>query len=214
MDTMTTDELLASDPDFAAVCDARRDEAIAHMEATAQLSREDRCAALMGAVVSGDARAFDDLYRTLAPRIRGYLRSLCRNEHTAEDLTQTTFLKIHRARHTYRLGAAVAPWAFTIARRVWLDHRRSAARRHEFLTPDGAPLDVEAPADDEPAWTDAAALALEALSDLGADQRAAVTALHLEGLSLREAAARQGCSEGALKVRAHRGYVAMRASLS
>ena len=37
MDTMTTDALLASDPDFAAVCDARRDAAIEHMEATTGL---------------------------------------------------------------------------------------------------------------------------------------------------------------------------------
>ena len=37
MDTMTTDALLANDPDFAAICDARRDAAIAHMEAASGL---------------------------------------------------------------------------------------------------------------------------------------------------------------------------------
>ena len=91
---------------------------------------------------------------------------------------------------------------------------RTNARRRESLTPDGAPLDVEEPVAEETVWPVDASLALEALSDLGADQRAAVTALHLDGLSLREAAARQGCSEGALRVRAHRGYVALRASLT
>ena len=39
------------------------------------------------------------------------------------------------------------------------------------------------------------------------------TLIHLEGLSVAEAAARAGVSSGALKVRAHRGYRALRALL-
>ncbi len=52
-----------------------------------------------------------------------------------------------------------------------------------------------------------------ALRDLPPAQREAVELIHLEGLSVVEAAARAGVSRSALKVRAHRGYRALRAQL-
>ena len=52
-----------------------------------------------------------------------------------------------------------------------------------------------------------------ALAGLPRAQREAVELIHIEGLSAAEAAARAGVSAGALKVRAHRGYRALRASL-
>jgi RNA polymerase sigma-70 factor (ECF subfamily) len=54
----------------------------------------------------------------------------------------------------------------------------------------------------------------DALSQLPASQREAVELIHLQGLSVTEAAARVGISPGALKVRAHRGYRALRARLA
>jgi RNA polymerase sigma-70 factor (ECF subfamily) len=53
----------------------------------------------------------------------------------------------------------------------------------------------------------------EALLTLPPAQRQAVELLQVQGLSVVEAAARAGVSPGALKVRAHRGYRAMRARL-
>jgi RNA polymerase sigma-70 factor (ECF subfamily) len=44
-------------------------------------------------------------------------------------------------------------------------------------------------------------------------QREAVALIQLDGLSVAEAAARVGVSAGALKVRAHRGYRALRKAL-
>ncbi len=52
-----------------------------------------------------------------------------------------------------------------------------------------------------------------ALAQLPASQREAVELIHLKGLSVAEAAAQVGISPGALKVRAHRGYRALRARL-
>jgi RNA polymerase sigma-70 factor (ECF subfamily) len=53
----------------------------------------------------------------------------------------------------------------------------------------------------------------QALSQLPPSQREAVELIHLEGLSVAEAADRAGTTPGALKVRAHRGYRALRALL-
>ena len=53
-----------------------------------------------------------------------------------------------------------------------------------------------------------------ALASLPDAQRQAVTLIHVEGLSVAEAAERAGVSKTALKVRAHRGYRAMHARLT
>src|SRR5690348_13085085 len=79
--------------------------------------------ALMGAFLDGDARAFDELFRLLSPRVVRFLRYLCGDLRVAEDLAQTTFLKVHRARESYQRGAPLEPWVFAIARRTFLDHR-------------------------------------------------------------------------------------------
>jgi len=53
----------------------------------------------------------------------------------------------------------------------------------------------------------------EALDRLPAAQREAFEMLQLEGISVAAAAARAGTTTGALKVRAHRAYKALRAIL-
>src|SRR5947209_1903026 len=85
------------------------------------------CAA-MEAYLAGRMEGFDALHAALAGRIRGYLLSLCRDRTLAEDLTQDTFLQMHRSRRTYEPGRAVTPWVFAIARHVYLMNRRSAGR--------------------------------------------------------------------------------------
>jgi RNA polymerase sigma-70 factor (ECF subfamily) len=52
-----------------------------------------------------------------------------------------------------------------------------------------------------------------ALSALPDSQREAVELIHLHGYSIAEAAERAGATKAALKVRAHRGYRAMRAHI-
>ena len=77
-------------------------------------------------------------------------------------------------------------------------------------------LDVEGdqlPAAPEPARAPLSAPLVAALDTLPRNQRQAVVLLKLEGLSVHEAARRVGVSPGALKLRAHRGYRALRERL-
>src|SRR5688500_19487910 len=85
----------------------------------------------MDRFVDGDARAFEDLYHLLAPRLERSLRFMTGDRHLAQDLTQTTFLKVLRARDTYQRGMAVKAWVWTIARRTYLDDRRRRSRKCE-----------------------------------------------------------------------------------
>ncbi|MBL8601197.1 MAG: RNA polymerase sigma factor [Myxococcales bacterium] len=174
----------------------------------------DTLEALMARVQAGERAAFEQLYARLGGRVLGFLRAMARDPQLAEDLTQTTFLKVFRARETWRRGAPVEPWVFAIARHAWLDHLRRTRRRPERVTDDGR---VPEASDD--------ALGAEGFDRLDADSlaalergiaalpeahREALLLLKVEGLSVHEAAAVAGVSPGNLKVRAHRAYEALR----
>jgi RNA polymerase sigma-70 factor (ECF subfamily) len=172
---------------------------------------------LMQRYQAGDASAFRELYALVAPRMLGYLNKLAKSRAVADDLLQQTFLKIHRARGAYVVGADPLPWFYSIAHRTFLDEARKTSRAVVRAGGDDLP---EVPAGitgesadraDEPrADPELAKAALDALADLPTQQREAVVLTKLEGKSVAEAAAIAGTSVGAMKVRAHRGYEALR----
>ena len=173
---------------------------------------------LMAQYCEGDASAFRALYALVAPRLLGYLLKMARERAVAEDLLQLTFLKLHRSRGAYVRGADPLPWIYSIAHRTFLDEARRV-KRAVVRVGEGDEL-PEQPADirgetaerrDEPrADPELVKAALDALSELPAQQREAVVLTKLDGKSVAEAAEIAGTSVGAMKVRAHRGYEALR----
>jgi RNA polymerase sigma-70 factor (ECF subfamily) len=167
----------------------------------------------MQAAQGGDAAAYRNLLTTIQPKIRAIVRGKIREEAAAQDVVQNALLSIHRGRSTYRAERPFGPWMSAIVRNSIIDHFRERKRRGD--------REVELRVEDWAAESEAAefggvplapelAAALAALPDA---QREAVTLLQMEGLSVAEAALRVGVSPGALKVRAHRGYRAMRQAL-
>lgn len=167
----------------------------------------------MQAAQAGDASAYRMLLTTIQPRIRAMVRGKIRQEAAAEDVVQNALLSIHRGRSTYRPERPFGPWMRAIVRNSIIDHFRERKRRGD--------REVELIVEQWPDTSDSAdsesvelapelAAALAALPDA---QREAVTLVQVKGLSVAEAALRVGISPGALKVRAHRGYRAMREAL-
>jgi RNA polymerase sigma-70 factor, ECF subfamily len=184
---------------------------------------EPRAAELMGRYCDGDARAFRDLYALTAPRLLRYLQRMASDRAAAEDLLQQVFLKVHRARSAYVRGADPIPWLYAIAHRTFLDEarRRKRARVSVARDPDATPevpahlsgkpaAEVEEDGGPEPALL---AAALAALDDLPQNQKEAVVLVKISGKSILEAATIAGTTPGAMKLRAHRGYVALRKAL-
>jgi len=168
----------------------------------------------MEAYLGGGIEAFDALYEALASRIRRYLLSLCRDAALADDLTQETFLQMHRSRRTYEPGRPVTPWVFAIARHVYLIQRRATARRLRFEEMVAADTrSNETMHDAARALTDADQVR-HALRDVPADQREALLMHHVHGWSFVEIAARLGIRVNAAKTRAFRGMRRMREHLS
>jgi RNA polymerase sigma-70 factor (ECF subfamily) len=162
-----------------------------------------------------------EVYDLGAPAVLTFLLHLCRDRPLAEDLTQETFLRIHRARGLYRSGAPVLPWAYTIARRLFLDSvrsRRSEVQEsfdHEAETPPPKEGGGMSPSAEELLANAELAQAVEdALARIPESQASAFRLLKGEGLSIAEVAAVMGTSKGAVKLRAHRAYLALRALLA
>jgi RNA polymerase sigma factor (sigma-70 family) len=166
---------------------------------------------LMERYVDGDAEAFEFLYRRVSPNLMGYLLRLTRNRERAEDLLQITFSKIHRARGSFLKGAPVLPWILAIARRSFLDERRSAQVRTEDLSPDGSMPEPQLEERALPAeLSDALEVALDRLPET---YREAIVLTKITGLSVAEAATVLGSTETAVKLRVHRGYNQLRKEL-
>lgn len=171
----------------------------------------------MDRYAAGEDDAFSELYDPLAPRLYGYLLRQTRNPARAEDLVQQTFLQMHCARGRFIRGAAVVPWAFAIARRLLIDGVRRDGREVSFEGNEesgGREAASSLMPQDDAMHAKQLAMAVEReLSRLPEGQRAAFELVKAEGLSMAEAAAVLGTTVGAVKLRAHRTYELLRASL-
>ena len=176
---------------------------------------------LMTRYCDGDAGAFRELYTLVAPRLLGYLLKMARERALADDLLQQTFLKVHRARTAYVRGADPLPWINSIAHRTFIDetrkHKRAVVRVGEAEelpeVPAGLTGESDDRRDDGRGDPELMAAALDALAGLPVQQREAVVLTKLDGKTVAEAAEIAGTTVGAMKVRAHRGYEALRKSL-
>jgi RNA polymerase sigma-70 factor (ECF subfamily) len=180
----------------------------------------DDAAALMERYCDGDASAFRALYAIAAPRLLAYLTCLTRDRSLAEELLQQTFVKLHQVRASYLRGANPIPWLYTIAHRTCLDEMRRTKRSRVKLSREGDSLPEPAatlkggPEGTEPEFDEETiAIVLEALDRLPEIHRVAVVLTKIQGKSTAEAAEILGTTPGAVKLRAHRGYVMLREML-
>lgn len=168
----------------------------------------------------GDDGAFGELYRCGAPRVRGFLLRLTGDPALADDLTQETFLRIHRARGSFVAAAAALPWMLAIARNAFRDHMRRTQARAAATTraeQDGGRPREAAPdtrGDETLAAREMLDVVRRTLDRMPVLQREAFVLLRFEGLSVSEAAEVLGATESAVKIRAFRAYEMLRVALN
>jgi RNA polymerase sigma-70 factor (ECF subfamily) len=166
---------------------------------------------LMVRYQAADSGAIDELVRRLSPLMLRFLaaQSLC--PHDAEDVLQEFWLRLHRARHTYRPGEPVLPWVFAIARHTSLDayrrRRRVSAREVSFPEVPENLCQAQEPEVDRGEF-------LQVLEQLPPRQREVILMLKVSGMSLQEVARATSATVGAVKQRAHRAYSKLRSVLS
>jgi RNA polymerase sigma-70 factor, ECF subfamily len=168
---------------------------------------------LMSAYVAGDARAFEQLFARLSPRVHGFFLRAFRDASVADDLLQVTFMKVHKARAQFDGTQRLAPWLFTVAARVRLDELRRRLRLPEDADEEAlARADEQAPRDPPPD-TDVQDAVRAALERLPESQRVVIHLHRYEGMTFPEIAQVLGATPGAIKLRAFRGYETLRKDL-
>ena len=141
----------------------------------------------------GDRPAFARLVETYYERLYRWLYHLTRDRHTAEDLTQESFLKAFAALGTFQAGSNFRAWLFRIAHNSFINLRRAAKRQREKLPenlPDREPGPVE-----RAEHAEERALLAQAVTRLPPEFRAAFLLRVEEGLSFRQIATVLGLTE-------------------
>jgi RNA polymerase sigma-70 factor (ECF subfamily) len=159
------------------------------------------------AAQDGDENAFRAVYRSVHPRLLGYVRTLV-GDGDAEDVTSEAWLQIARDLDSFTGDAdRFRGWAARVARNRALDHIRMRGRRPAI---GGDETELTGRAAD----SDTAGEAMEALSTgrtmaliarLPQDQAEAVVLRVVVGLDAKSAAETLGKRPGAVRTAAHRG---------
>ena len=156
----------------------------------------------------GDRDALGFLYVRYADNIYGYVRSIVRDDHEAEDITQQLFSKLTFALSRYEpRSVPFSAWILRVARNLAVDHIRAArAIPCEEVRP------VDSVADD---YSFERSRALQdALDALPRDQRQVLILRHVAGLSPSEIARSLGKTEGSIHGLHHRGRRTLQRELS
>jgi RNA polymerase sigma-70 factor (ECF subfamily) len=166
-------------------------------------------AALMLTFQKGNDLAFQELVERNHPRVIGLAYRFTNNAAEAEDLAQEVFLRIYRARHTYKPTAKFSTWMFRIAANASLNALRARAKRRDDVS-----MTLLAGEEDHPAalpdtesrspdhllhQRDLRETVREAIQALPEKQQVAVILNKYEGLDHAEIARMIGCSTMAVK---------------
>jgi RNA polymerase sigma-70 factor (ECF subfamily) len=156
-----------------------------------------------------DPEAIQELHRTHAAALWGYVMRLTGDRAQAEDVVQETLLRAWRHDVSDDARGSARAWLFTVARNLVVDDARSARHRHE------------APTDDLPERPDPdridrlfdSLVVTDALRSIGDDHRDVVVRAYFGRLTTAEIAAELGIPTGTVKSRLHYGLHALRLAL-
>ena len=137
-------------------------------------------------LASGEAAAFDELYRRYMHRLSAYGANLLGDAASGDDVAQSTLLKAYGALRRGRPPERVKPWLYRIAHNTAID---LVARRRELPSAD---LPEGATGTGEPVESSGALIA--ALASLPERQRRVYVLRELYGLRIDETAAELGLS--------------------
>lgn len=150
--------------------------------------------------------ATESVWSQLSDDLRRFIRRRVADDHTADDLLQETFLRIHRSVGTLADEDRLAAWVYQIARNVIHDHYRQQSGDVSLADAD--------PADEHDGTGHLRARAGEWLDELIRQlpdpYRDAVQLSEIEGLTQLEVAERLGLSHSGAKSRVQRGRAMLR----
>ena len=177
----------------------------------------------MEQLIAGRDAALNDLMERHATPVFHFLCRMVGNEDDASDLAQETFVRVFRARASFRTGEKFSTWLFTIAANLARNHFRWRSRHPnvslEAETGDteqtlGSTLPATDPAPNEQALTAERARAVRAaVGKLPEDLREAIVLCEWEELSIAAAATILEATPKAMESRLYRARQILRERL-
>ena len=155
---------------------------------------------------SGDARAFERLYRAHSARVHSLVRRML-GDDDADEVTQDVFVRVWQKLGTFRGESAFSTWLHRLAVNVVLARRAELGTRRRRFHDDDAPLELVSARPRSPESVMDFEQALARLPE-GARQ---VFVLHdVEGYRHEEIAEMLGLATGTSKSQLHRARMALR----
>jgi RNA polymerase sigma-70 factor (ECF subfamily) len=156
---------------------------------------------------SGDEHAIRYLYLAYRDHVYGYVCSIVRDEHEAEDVTQHIFARLAGALARYEpRSVPFSGWILRVAHNAAIDHIRL---RRPVPCDDVRPVTEQDRDDSRERFRDLDA----ALSTLPDDQRMVIVLRFIVGLTPAEAAERMGRTPDAIHALQHRARRALKGEL-
>jgi RNA polymerase sigma-70 factor (ECF subfamily) len=164
---------------------------------------------LVAALRRGDREAFDAIYDRHRPRVFAFLARLSGDRTLAEDLLQETFVRLAQKASDLDPATRPLPWLFTVARNLYVDHRRRVIldfdRLRDLALWPSRPRRVEVTPFDLTQASETERRLEAALLGLPTKYREAVLLVGVHGLSPNEAATVLAIRPEALRQRLSRG---------
>jgi RNA polymerase sigma-70 factor (ECF subfamily) len=178
--------------------------------------------ALIEGLKAGDEKVFETLVRTYGGRLLAVARRMLHNEEDARDAVQDAFINAFRKRDTFKGDAQISTWLHSIVVNSALMRLRTRKRKAEEAIEDYLPrfLPDGHHTQQFPSWTEPVDVALsrketaqmvrQAIEELPETYRSVVLLRDIEGLSTEETAQIVNTTPNAVKIRLHRGRLALR----
>jgi RNA polymerase sigma-70 factor, ECF subfamily len=192
-------------------------------DASTRQADDARDRADMERLIAGQDTALNDLMERHATPVFHFLCRMVGNEDDANDLAQETFVRVFKARNSFRTSEKFSTWLYTIAANLARNHFRWRSRHPNVsLETENAeteqtlgcmlPSDVPAP-NEQALATERAAAVRAAVRKLPEEMREAMVLCEWEQLSLAEAAAILETTPKAVESRLYRARGILRERL-
>ena len=177
---------------------------------------------LVKKMLGGDERAFNQFYQGYAPKVYRFCKARCHDEAGCQDIVQQTLSNAMRYLQSYRGEASLLTWLCQIARKELAKWYESHAEMAQTFSIDADDL-LKAAIESLPANLDGAgdggggdtiALVHLALDSLPAAYGDLLEMKYIEGLSVKEIAARTNTSDTAVQSLLARARSAFKAAFT
>lgn len=150
--------------------------------------------------VKGDKSAFRALYNQYAPFIWRIILKMTRDQDTAGELMQDTFINVHRSLKKFKSESRLSTWVYRIAFNTVLtwSKRQSRFKLHSQY------LDETVAGKYNSDIYETKELVEKVMSGLSVEDRFLLVAREVDGLSFEELSSITGDKSGALRTRLHR----------